>query len=283
MDNGARVTTPWSLVENVMQLISLPEIYLRLQQVIDDPIHTREQVAEILAYDSSLSARVLRIANSSYYSFPREIETVASAVSIVGEIELRNLVLATTVVGSMNALHYRGVDIDQFWLHSLRCGIIARLIARSVGGVNPEVLFLAGILHDLGILVIYQQDVTLAAAISRQMGEQHQLRDQAERELLGFDHAEVGALLIEAWGLSPELAELTLCHHQYQLAQDNKIAALMLALANLMAEGEPAADLDSDPRFAAMIRQLEISQDTLAEIAENGEQQCDEVKNIILG
>jgi len=219
MDNGARVTTPWSLVENVMQLISLPEIYLRLQQVIDDPIHTREQVAEILAYDSSLSARVLRIANSSYYSFPREIETVASAVSIVGEIELRNLVLATTVVGSMNALHYRGVDIDQFWLHSLRCGIIARLIARSVGGVNPEVLFLAGILHDLGILVIYQQDVTLAAAISRQMGEQHQLRDQAERELLGFDHAEVGALLIEAWGLSPELAELTLCHHQYQLGE----------------------------------------------------------------
>ncbi len=104
MENAERVTTPQALVDNVLQLISLPELYLRLQQTIDDPDHTREQVAEIIAYDPSLSARVLRIANSSYYSFPREIETVAAAVGIIGELDLRNLVLATSVVGSMNKL-----------------------------------------------------------------------------------------------------------------------------------------------------------------------------------
>jgi HD-like signal output (HDOD) protein len=277
------MATAKSLVENVLQLISLPEIYLRLQQVIDDPDHTRDQVAEILSYDPSLSARVLRIANSSYYGFPREIESVASAVGIIGEIDLRNLVLATSVAGSMNALSYRGVNIDDFWLHSLRCGITARLIAKAIGGFSPETLFLAGILHDLGILVIYQHDATLAAAISRQIDQQHQLRDQAERELLGFDHAEVGALLLEAWGLSAELAELVRCHHQYQLAQDNKGASLMLALANLMAQDGPAADIDSDPRLAAMIGQLEISPDTLGRLVQDGGRQCDEVKNIILG
>ncbi|NCF37313.1 MAG: HDOD domain-containing protein [Gammaproteobacteria bacterium] len=277
------MATAKSLVENVLQLISLPEIYLRLQQVIDDPDHTRDQVAEILSYDPSLSARILRIANSSYYGFPREIESVASAVGIIGEIDLRNLVLATSVAGSMNALSYRGVNIDDFWLHSLRCGITARLIAKAIGGFSPETLFLAGILHDLGILVIYQHDATLAAAISRQIDQQHQLRDQAERELLGFDHAEVGALLLEAWGLSAELAELVRCHHQYQLAQDNKGASLMLALANLMAQDGPAADIDSDPRLAAMIGQLEISPDTLGRLVQDGGRQCDEVKNIILG
>jgi HD-like signal output (HDOD) protein len=283
MDNTAGMATAKSLVENVLQLISLPEIYLRLQQVIDDPDHTRDQVAEILSYDPSLSARILRIANSSYYGFPREIESVASAVGIIGEIDLRNLVLATSVAGSMNALSYRGVNIDDFWLHSLRCGITARLIAKGIGGFSPETLFLAGILHDLGILVIYQHDATLAAAISRQIDQQHQLRDQAERELLGFDHAEVGALLLEAWGLSAELAELVRCHHQYQLAQDNKGASLMLALANLMAQDGPAADIDSDPRLAAMIGQLEISPDTLGRLVQDGGRQCDEVKNIILG
>ncbi len=283
MDNGVKTSTAQSLVDNVLQLISLPEIYLRLQQVIDDPMHTREQVADIVAYDPSLSARVLRIANSSYYSFPREIETVSAAVGIIGELDLRNLVLATSVVGSMNALNYKGVNIDDFWLHSLRCGIFARLVARHTGGSNPEILFLAGILHDLGILVIYQQDATLAGAIARQAEEQHQLRDQAEREVLGFDHAEVGALLIEAWGLAPELAEFTRCHHQYQLARQQPQATRLLALANLLAGAEGADEALSEPRILPLLEQLEIGLNTLSEVFAQGEQQCAEVKNIILG
>jgi putative nucleotidyltransferase with HDIG domain len=283
MDNGAIVSTPQLLVDNVLQLISLPEIYLRLQQTIDDPLHSRDQIAEIVAYDPSLSARVLRIANSSYYSFPREIETVNSAVGLIGELDLRNLVLATTVIGSMNALNYNGVNIDEFWLHSLRCSIIARLLARSVGDCDPEILFLAGMLHDLGILIIYQQEATLAGVVKRQIDEQHQLRDQAEREILGFDHAEVGALLIKAWGLTEELSELTRCHHQYQLAQNNQLATIILALANLLADTDAAFTDGSDIRLTSLIEQLEISEDSLAEIVEAGEQQCAEIRSIILG
>jgi len=283
VDNGVKVATPRAMVENVLQLISLPEIYLRLQNTIDDPLHSRKQIADVITYDPALSARVLRIANSSYYSFPREIETVVSAVGVIGELDLRNLVLATAVVGSMSSLNYKGIDIDAFWLHSLRCAISARLIAKSVNAQNPEILFLAGMLHDLGILVIYQQNPTLAGSIARRMEEKHQLRDQAERELLGFDHAEVGALLIEAWSLSAELAELTRCHHQYQLAQDSKPATLILAFANLLADADTALSGASDIRLEAMMGDLGIDQDGLAEIIESGEQQCQEVKTIILG
>jgi HD-like signal output (HDOD) protein len=283
MDNGARVSTPQLLVDSVLHLISLPDIYLRLQETIDDPLHSRDQIAEIVAYDPALSARVLRIANSSYYGFPREIETVSSAVGLIGELDLRNLVLATTVIGAMTALDYKGVDIDEFWLHSLRCGTTARLLARSAGDYDPEILFLAGILHDLGILVIYQQEAALAGAIKRQITEQHQLRDQAEREILGFDHAEVGALLIKAWGLSEELSELTRCHHQYQLAQSNQVATMILALANLLADTDAASANGSDIRLASLIEVLEIDDDRLTEIVETGEQQCEEVRSIILG
>ena len=118
MENVARIPTPRALVNNVLQLISLAEIYLRLQQAIDDPMHTRKQLAEVVAYDSALSARVLRIANSSYYSFSLNIESIESAVGILGELDLRNLVLATPVIGSMSSLDCTGVDIDEFWLHS---------------------------------------------------------------------------------------------------------------------------------------------------------------------
>ncbi len=283
MENGVRMATAQAVVDNVLQLISLPEIYLRLQRVIDDPMHTREQVADVVAYDPALSARVLRIANSSYYSFPREIETVASAVGVIGELDLRNLVLATSVVGSMNVLNYRGIDIDAFWLHSIRCGIFARLVAQQLGGYNPEILFLGGILHDLGILVLYQQDETLAGAVARQVEEKHQLRDQAEREMLGFDHAEVGALLIEAWGLAPELAEFARCHHQYQLARQQPQAARMLALANLLADAGDLDDAASSLPLTTMQKQLDLGANALAEIMQQGEQQCAEIKNIILG
>ena len=180
----------------------------------------------------------------------------------------------------MSSLDCRGVKLDEFWLHSLRTGIIARLIARHCRGFNPEVLFLAGILHDLGILVIYQQNATLAAAVSRHIEDTHQLRDQAEREVLGFDHAEIGALLIDAWGLSPDLVELISCHHQYQLAQNNKKAATMLGLANLLADLDFA---DSDPRTQSLLEELEIGAEDIAEILQTAENQCDEVKNIILG
>jgi len=282
MGHAVRIPTPQALVSNVLQLISLPEIYLRLQQTIDDPLHTRKQVAEVVAYDPALSARVLRIANSSYYGFPQSIESVESAVAIIGELDLHNLVLATTVIGSTSKLDCVVVDINDFWLHSLRCGIGARLIAASTGGCDAEVLFLAGILHDLGILVMYQQDASLAGAVNHQINKHHQLHDQAERELLGFDHAEVGYLLIKAWGLSEELCELVHCHHQYQLSRRYARGSQILALANRLADHDSDLDLHSDIRYSSMIEGLGIGPGKLAELVESAAQQCAEISTIIL-
>jgi len=236
---------------------------------------------KIVTLDTALTARVLRIANSSYYSFPGKIDSVKAAVGVLGEADLRNLVLATTVVGSMNSLHYQGVNIDEFWLHSLRCGITARLIARAVGGGDAELLFLAGILHDIGVLVMYQQDPELGIRVSLQQEEKHQPRDQAEREILGFDHAEVSALLIRSWKLPDQLIEMTRCHHRYQLARNDPKLTRVLSLANLLVPLS-VDEITVDASIRGLCDDLELIESTLLEIFTAGEQQCEEIRSSIL-
>ena len=254
-----------------------------LQETIDDPLHTRQQVANIIAYNPALAAGILRIANSSNYGFPTTIDSVEAATSIVGKVDLRNLVLATSVVCSMSSLTYKGVNLNVFWLHSLHCGIYAPLIAKNQGGCGAEILFLAGILHDLGILVVYQHDETLANAGSRHLETSHQLRDQAEREMFGLDHAEMGALLVEAWGLAEQLCILVGSHYQYQMAGEHRREAMMLALANLLAESVPGVDPETDCQLVTLACNLNLNDAVLRDVCDAVEQQCDEIRNVIHG
>lgn len=281
-----KLPTPEALIENVLHLVSLPEIYLRLQQALDNPNHTRQQLADVVAYDPSLSARVLRIANSSYYGFPSKIESISAAVNIIGEIELRNIVLATTVVNTMSKLEQGGLDINQFWLHSLNCGVIARLIGKLVGGCNADNLFLCGMLHDLGILILYRQEIELANSVARQMQDRQQSRDQAEQSLLGFDHAGLGGLLAQAWGLTPVLQEVIKCHHQPDLANEYLRESQILCLANLFAQPEFEIShfmTEVSQESRGLAETLGIDKNIVPELIENAQQQSDEIQSIICG
>ena len=99
-----KMSRPESLIENVQHLVSSPEVYLRLKQVLDDPNDTRKQVAGVAACDPSLNTRVSGIANSAYDGFPSRIDRISTAVNITGEKELRNIVLATTLLSTMRSL-----------------------------------------------------------------------------------------------------------------------------------------------------------------------------------
>ena len=127
--------------------------------------------------------------------------------------------------------------------------------------------------------MLYQNDEVLAQAVTRQVEERHQLRDQAERELIGFDHAEVGRLLLTAWNLPPIHRELAACHHQYRLSREFPRAALVLALANLLAEPGTAGD---DPRVEALRVELDLDSETLLAIFESCREQVAEIRSLIL-
>lgn len=281
-----KISTPEALIENLLHLISLPEIYLRLQQVLDDSTHTRQQVADVVACDPSLSARVLRIANSSYYGFSNKIDSISAAVSVIGEVELQNIVLAATVVPSMSQLEQECLDISEFWLHSVNCGVSARLIGKLVGGCSADNLFLCGMLHDLGILILYRQEAELANSVVMQMRDRQLSRDEAERSLLGFDHARLGGLLAQAWGLAPILQEVIRCHHQPDSANEYLRESQILCLANLLAQPEfqithIMTGVSQESRDLA--ETLGMDYNIVPELMELAQQQSDEIKSIICG
>ena len=209
-----KTNTSEALVANVVHLISLPSVYTRLEETLKDPEHTRDDIANVVSIDPALCARILRIINSSYYALPKTVQNINIAVNLIGEYDLRNMVLVSSVTNSVAALVDEGIDMPVFWRHSIRCGITAKLLTKLQSVSDPELLFIAGLLHDLGQLVIYKNEPELSATVAWHVINEDKERYRVEQTLLGFDHAITGALLAENWGLPKKLNEIIRYHHQ---------------------------------------------------------------------
>lgn len=204
---------PEDLVKGVIKLISLPEIFIRVNQVMDDPNHNARQLGEVISHDPSLTARILRIVNSAYYGLAVKIELVSRAVSVIGEEDLRNLVLATSAVDTFKRIPNQLVDIDLFWRHSIHTGIVARLLSRHCNILHGERLFVAGLLHDIGKLILYFKESDLSQKVLLRAAETDGMAFRAEQDIIGFTHADVGGALISNWQLAETLADVVTHHH----------------------------------------------------------------------
>ncbi len=204
---------PEDLVKGVIKLISLPEIFIRINQVMEDPDHNAKQLGDVISHDPSLTARILRIVNSAYYGLAVKIELVSRAVSVIGEDDLKNLVLATSAVDAFKRIPNQLVDIDLFWRHSIHTGIVARLLSKHCNILHGERLFVAGLLHDIGKLILYFKEADLSQEVLLKAAETDGVTFRAEKEIIGFTHADVGGALINAWQLADTLNDVVAHHH----------------------------------------------------------------------
>lgn len=207
-------TTPEELAANVSTLVSLPEAYVRLNTLLDEPNTTSADLGAVIRHDPGLATRLLRMVNSAFYGFASRIDDLDRAVTIVGRNELRDLVLATVAVETFDRIASDLVDMSTFWHHSVFCALIARGLGRRSNLGDGESLFAAGLLHDVGQLVIYRELPELGAKALARAGESDDGLHRAERAVLGFTHGEVGAALFEAWGLPESLQAATRFHHE---------------------------------------------------------------------
>ena len=199
-------------------LPSPPAVYDRLVMVLDHPRSGSADIAQVIAEDPSLTARLLKVVNSVLFSFPRPIQTVTQAVTMVGTTQIRDLALATSIMTIFRDLPEGLVDLKSFWRHSLACAVVARLIASLRREPNVESFFLCGLLHDIGRLVIYTnagQQASKAIDISIDTGLP---LHECEKAVFKFDHAQLGAVLLDEWRFPAMFREAVRFHHRPSLA-----------------------------------------------------------------
>ena len=230
-------TNAIELVRDVGGLVTLPNVFIRINQLVEDPNSSIADIAKAVSQDPSFTVRLLRVANSSFYGFSSTIDTVTKAVSVIGTSQVRNLALSMSVASSFAGLPNNLVSMANFWRHSLYCALVARILARQAGRCDPEAMFTAGLLHDIGELVIFNRLPEQAKeSLLLVMDNMDELPVyQAEQQIIGFDHAQVGGELARQWNLPPLLAECIAYHHSIGEAQRYPRETALVHLANILA------------------------------------------------
>jgi HD-like signal output (HDOD) protein len=230
-DNGP---TAEALAQEAGEFMTLPDIYARIRQTLDDQASTHTDVAEVLATDPAISARVLKIANSAFYGRSGTITRISQAVSLLGTQQVHDLVLATVVIDGTAGLHDSKSSLKAFWQLSLTIASAAKLIAEESGILDSERVFVAGLISQLGQLVVNQALPTDSARLQQQAASHSSDLAALQRESLGFDHAAVAAALFEMWKLPRELSEPIRWHTQPGQAPESNLEASILHIASVL-------------------------------------------------
>lgn len=225
---------PQGMLQDDMKLGSLPIIFHRLVDVVNDSRSSAMDVAEVIGNDTDLSARLLRVVNSAFYGLSSKVDTISRAVAILGSNQLVSLAMGISVITYFKGIPNDLINMYAFWRHSLACGIAARILASYHKTPNTERFFVAGLLHDIGRLVIFK----VAPQHGKQALELSQRHDcllvEAEQEVLGFTHDKVGGLLLKKWKFPVSLEKNVRYHHLVHKAP-NKLEAAIIQVADVLA------------------------------------------------
>ncbi|THB62846.1 MAG: HDOD domain-containing protein [Desulfovibrio sp.] len=226
--------SPNELVRDELVLGTLPKIFHKLVDVVNDSRNSAADVAEVIARDVDLSARLLKVVNSPFYGLASRIDTISRAVAVVGSNQLLALAMGISVVSTFTGIPKDLADMESFWRHSIACGIGARILAGYSHTPNTERFFVAGLLHDIGRLMIYKLMPDSGRLILSKAAKDKRLLVDVEQDVLGFTHHRLGGVLLKQWKLPVSLEMNVRRHHDPSLAANPREAAI-IAVADLLA------------------------------------------------
>lgn len=243
------------LKSKITQLPTLPTVVTKVLQLVNNPKTSAEDLSKYIENDIALSSMVLKLANSAFYGIPQTVSSIQTAIVIMGQNSLKTLVIPASMVGMFPARSAVSlVNWDAFWVHSVETAVFARAIAMRIpGSMDKEQLFTAGLLHDVGRLILNQLEPQIFESIVQDVAQGKSWRE-AELEHLGYGSAEVGDALFESWNFPESIREPVRHQHDPERAGRSVQSAWIVNLAQklslyrgaFMVQNEPIPELDQD-------------------------------------
>jgi HD-like signal output (HDOD) protein len=232
------------LVASSTDIPSLPDIYLRIRTILQDPASSHQDVADALGTDPGITARLLKMANSAFYGRPGSIDTIGRAVGLLGTQQVHDLVLATTLISAFQGYSTAPLDPRQFWYTSVLAGTGSKLLAEHCGILDCERLFVAGLLAQIGQLLIARDRPVEMTELLQTADDSGETIDALQQSRLGFDYADVSVELFTQWQLPEDLIAPIRWHTRLGDHADDGLEASILQIA-IRCATQPTQGLDT--------------------------------------
>lgn len=222
-----------ALLDQIQKLPSMPTLVLEILESINDENINTATLTKKISHDQAIVARILRVANSPFFGLSGKISSISTAITMLGLNNLRGLVMAAGIIGAFKGIEKK-FDWRAFWQHNIATAVCAKVLARQVG-LNPETAFTAGLLHDIGKLVIgfyYPQVFSQLPSIDSASSQESL---QIEQNGLGLDHAALGAEIAMRWYFPLEIQQAIARHHQDSLSDHQNSISGLIFIANFFA------------------------------------------------
>ncbi|HEX2955913.1 MAG TPA: HDOD domain-containing protein [Chitinispirillaceae bacterium] len=222
-------------LESISSIPTLPVVIDKLARLLQNPKTSAEEVGKAITTDQALASKVLKLVNSAFYGFPGKISTITHAIVILGFSTIKNVVLTASIFDAFRkqGTIIDGFDLEQFWLHSIACGAAAQSIAKTTGHNQKEECFIAGLIHDIGKIILCQNLPEDFRDAHRHAREHSVLFFESEKTLFDVTHQEIGGFLTQKWNLPKDLQNAVKFHHDPSPTRDHYTMTAIVHCADI--------------------------------------------------